>query len=177
VRCARAGPRVSLRLASAYTQRASRGARGSRYAECSPARDPRARPSHLCRLGRKRGRAHVLHRAPWRPCAMGRVGRWHTAATCRPEGARGLARTRVQARRSTCARPNARARLNAKRGERDRAVSLPSCHAWRRLQPDADGLIQRNVHRRADGYAAVIVRLTCRNSRSGRGTNRSTDHR
>ena len=69
--CARAGPTVSLRLASPYTLRASRCARGSCYGEGSPARDPRARPSHLCSMGRKRGRAHSLHRAPWLPCAMG----------------------------------------------------------------------------------------------------------
>ncbi len=106
---ARSAPRVSLRLASAYTQRASRCAQVSRYAECSPARDPRARPPGIVCGGAgilklrsqvSPGRASAF--APQGPVATvchGPDGRWHTDATCRPEGVNALARTRARTRK------------------------------------------------------------------------------
>ncbi len=56
------------------------------------------------------GRAHSLHRAPWLPCAMGRVGRWHTDATCRPEGVNALAGPCARSCARSCARPRAQPR-------------------------------------------------------------------
>ena len=74
--CARAFPRVSLRVMRALKATS------------------RIQPV-------QGGRAHSLHRAPWLPCAMGRVGRWHTDATCRPEGVNALARPRALHSRET----------------------------------------------------------------------------
>ena len=139
--CARPAPRVSLRLASPYTLRASRGARISCYGEGSPARDPRARPSHLCSMGRKRGRAHSLHRAPWLPCAMGQLAdgirmphagpkeRMRSPERARrPEGANALARpcARLQpARYSTFGRAH---RIGSKSRLPHHDRQEPPCH-------------------------------------------------
>ena len=75
------------------------------------------------------GRASAF--APQGPVAAvchGPVGRWHTDATCRPEGVNALARPRAPARRSECVCPTARTGPKERVRSPDRARSPDRGH-------------------------------------------------